>query len=132
MKVQNKLDFRTITQRTDASPYPNVTSIDDFFNYVENVFGITFEKDGFYATERKQDIKAESIKNIIGKNGKKTTAFDLYNIIYDAVKRIKNNEWALKYNEVVLGSDYDDYKDKNFTKDTYEDLGETEPTHTKK
>ena len=132
LKVQNKLDFRTITQRTDASPYPNVTSIDDFFNYVENVFGITFEKNGFYATERKQGIKAESIKNIIGKEGKKTTSFDLYNIIYDAVKRIKNNEWALKYNEVVLGSDYDDYKDTNFTKDTYEGLGETEPIHTKK
>ena len=131
LKVQNKLDFRKITQRNDASPYPNVTSIDDFFNYVEKVFGITFEKNGFYATERKQDIKAESIKNIIGKEGKKTTSFDLYNIIYDAVKRIKNNEWALKYNEVVLGSDYDDYKDKNFTKDTYEDLGVTEPTHTK-
>ena len=131
LKVQNKLDFRTITQRTDASPYPNVTSIDDFFNYVENVFGITFEKDGFYATERKQDIKAESIKNIIGKDGKKNEAFDLYNIIYDAVKRIKNNEWALKYNEVVLGSDYDDYKDKNFTKDTYERLDESDPTHTK-
>ena len=131
LKVQNKLDFRTITQRNDASPYPNVTSIDDFFNYVENVFGITFEKNGFYATERKQGINAESIKNIIGKEGKKTTSFDLYNIIYDAVKRIKNNEWALKYNEVVLGSDYDDYKDENFTKDTYEGLGETEPTHTK-
>lgn len=130
LKVQNKLDFRTITQRTDATPYHNVTSIDDFFNYVENVFGITFEKDGFYATERKQGIKAESIKEIQGKNNKKET-LDLYNIIYDAVKRIKNNEWALKYNEVVLGSDYDDYKDKNFTKDTYEDLGETEPTHTK-
>ena len=132
LKVQNKLDFRAITTRTDASPYPNVTSIDDFFNYVENVFGITFEKNGFYATERKQDIKAESIKNIIGKEGKKTTSFDLYNIIYDAVKRIKNNEWALKYNEVVLGSDYDDYKDDNFTKDDYEELVETEPTHTKK
>ena len=131
LKVQNKLDFRTITQRNDASPYPNVTSIDDFFNYVENVFGITFEKNGFYATERKQGINAESIKNIIGKEGKKTTSFDLYNIIYDAVKRIKNNEWALKYNEVVLGSDYDDYKDENFTKDTYEGLGETEPAHTK-
>lgn len=130
LKVQNQLDFRTITARTDASPYHNVTSIDDFFNYVENVFGITFEKDGFYATERKSSIKAESINAIQGKNNKKD-ALDLYNIIYDAVKRIKNNEWALKYNEVVLGSDYDDYKDKNFTKDTYEDLGETEPTHTK-
>lgn len=131
LKVQNKLDFKTISIRTNASPYPNVTSIDDFFNYVENVFGITFEKNGFYATERKQDIKAESIKNIIGKKGKKTTAFDLYNIIYDSVKRIKNNEWALKYNEVVLGSDYDDYLDKNITKDAYEDLDERAPTHTK-
>lgn len=130
LKVQNKLDFRTITQRTDASPYHNVTSIDDFFNYVENVFGITFEKDGFYATERKQGIKAESIKEIQGKNNKKET-LDLYNIIYDAVKRIKNNEWALKYNEVVLGSDYDDYKDKNFTKDTYERLEESDPTYEK-
>lgn len=131
LKVQNQLDFRTITQRTDASPYPNVTSIDDFFNYVENVFGITFEKNGFYATERKQGIKAESIKNVIGKEGKTTEAFDLYNIIYDAVKRIKNNEWALKYNEVVLGSDYDDYKDQNFTKETYERLDESDPTYTK-
>lgn len=130
LKVQNKLDFRTITQRTDASPYHNVTSIDDFFNYVENVFGITFEKDGFYATERKQGIKAESIKEIQGKDNKKET-LDLYNIIYDAVKRIKNNEWALKYNEVVLGSDYDDYLDTNRTKDTYELLEESAPTHTK-
>ena len=130
MKVQNKLDFRTISVRTDASPYHNVTSIDDFFNYVENVFGITFEKNGFYATERKQGIKAESIKEIQGKDNKKET-LDLYNIIYDAVKRIKNNEWALKYNEVVLGSDYDDYLDTNRTKDTYENLEETAPTHTK-
>ncbi len=130
LKVQNKLDFRTITQRTDASPYHNVTSIDDFFNYVENVFGITFEKNGFYATERKQGIKAESIKEIQGKDNKKET-LDLYNIIYDAVKRIKNNEWALKYNEVVLGSDYDDYLDTNRTKDTYELLEESAPTYTK-
>ena len=130
LKVQNKLDFRTISVRTDASPYPNVTSIDDFFNYVENVFGITFEKNGFYATERKQGIKAESIKEIQGKDNKKET-LDLYNIIYDAVKRIKNNEWALKYNEAVLGSDYDDYLDTNRTKDTYENLEETAPTHTK-
>lgn len=130
LKVQNKLDFRTISVRTDASPYHNVTSIDDFFNYVENVFGITFEKNGFYATERKQGIKAESIKEIQGKDNKKET-LDLYNIIYDAVKRIKNNEWALKYNEVVLGSDYDDYLDTNRTKDTYELLEESAPTHTK-
>ena len=130
LKVQNKLDFRTISVRTDASPYHNVTSIDDFFNYVENVFGITFEKNGFYATERKQGIKAESIKEIQGKDNKKET-LDLYNIIYDAVKRIKNNEWALKYNEVVLGSDYDDYLDTNKTKDTYELLEETSPTHSK-
>lgn len=130
LKVQNKLDFRTISVRTDASPYHNVTSIDDFFNYVENVFGITFEKNGFYATERKQGIKAESIKEIQGKDNKKET-LDLYNIIYDAVKRIKNSEWALKYNEVVLGSDYDDYLDTNRTKDTYENLEETAPTHTK-
>lgn len=130
LKVQNKLDFRTISVRTDASPYHNVTSVDDFFNYVENVFGITFEKNGFYATERKQGIKAESIKEIQGKDNKKET-LDLYNIIYDAVKRIKNNEWALKYNEVVLGSDYDDYLDTNRTKDTYELLEESAPTHTK-
>ena len=130
LKVQNKLDFRTVSVRTDASPYHNVTSIDDFFNYVENVFGITFEKNGFYATERKQGIKAESIKEIQGKDNKKET-LDLYNIIYDAVKRIKNNEWALKYNEVVLGSDYDDYFDTNITKDTYETLEENAPTYTK-
>ncbi len=130
LKVQNQLDFRTITARTDASPYHNVTSIDDFFNYVENVFGITFEKDGFYATERKSNIKAESIKTVQGKDNKKT-ALDLYNIVYDAVKRIKNNEWALKYNEVVLGSDYDDYLDTKQNKDTYETLDENAPTYTK-
>lgn len=130
LKVQNQLDFRTITARTDASPYHNVTSIDDFFNYVENVFGITFEKNGFYATERKKNIKAESIKNIQGKDNK-NTELDIYNIIYDAVKRIKNNEWALKYNEVVLGPDYDDYLDTNKNKETYEALGEEIPSHTK-
>lgn len=130
LKVQNQLDFRTITARTDATPYHNVTSIDDFFNYVENVFGITFEKDGFYATERKSSVKAESIKTVQGKNNKKT-ALDLYNIVYDAVKRIKNNEWALKYNEVVLGSDYDDYLDTKQNKDTYETLEENAPTYTK-
>lgn len=130
LKVQNQLDFRTITARTDASPYHNVTSIDDFFNYVENVFGITFEKDGFYATERKSSVKAESIKTVQGKDNKKT-ALDLYNIVYDAVKRIKNNEWALKYNEVVLGSDYDDYLDTKQNKDTYETLEESAPTYTK-
>lgn len=130
LKVQNQLDFRTITARTDASPYHNVTSIDDFFNYVENVFGITFEKNGFYATERKKNIKAESIKNIQGKDNK-STELDLYNIIYDAVKRIKNNEWALKYNEVVLGPDYDDYLDTKKNKETYETLGEEIPTYTK-
>ncbi len=130
LKVQNQLDFRTITARTDASPYHNVTSIDDFFNYVENVFGITFEKNGFYATERKSNIKAESIKTVQGKDNKKTT-LDLYNIVYDAVKRIKNNEWALKYNEVVLGSDYDDYLDTKQNKDTYESLDESAPTYTK-
>ena len=130
LKVQNQLDFRTITARTDASPYHNVTSIDDFFNYVENVFGITFEKDGFYATERKSSIKAESINTIQGKDNKKD-ALDLYNIVYDAVKRIKNNEWALKYNEVVLGSDYDDYLDTKKNKDTYETLDESAPTYTK-
>lgn len=130
LKVQNKLDFRTITARTDASPYHNVTSIDDFFKYVENVFGITFENDGFYATERKSSIKAESINAIQGKNNKKD-ALDLYNIVYDAVKRIKNNEWALKYNEVVLGSDYDDYLDTKQNKDTYETLDESAPTYTK-
>lgn len=130
LKVQNQLDFRTITARTDASPYHNVTSIDDFFNYVENVFGITFEKNGFYATERKKNVKAESIKNIQGKDNK-NTELDLYNIIYDAVKRIKNNEWALKYNEVVLGPDYDDYLDTKNNKETYEALGEEIPSHTK-
>ena len=130
LKVQNQLDFRTITARTNASPYHNVTSIDDFFNYVENVFGITFEKNGFYATERKTGVKAESIKNIQGKDNKQTE-LDLYNIIYDAVKRIKNNEWALKYNEVVLGPDYDDYLDTKKNKETYEALDEDVPSHTK-
>lgn len=130
LKVQNQLDFRTITARTDASPYHNVTSIDDFFNYVENVFGITFEKNGFYATERKTGVKAENIKNIQGKD-RKSTELDLYNIIYDAVKRIKNNEWALKYNEVVLGPDYDDYLDTKNNKDNYEKLEDTLPTYAK-
>lgn len=130
LKVQNQLDFRTITARTDASPYHNVTSIDDFFNYVENVFGITFEKNGFYATERKTSVKAENIKNIQGKDNK-STELDLYNIIYDAVKRIKNNEWALKYNEVVLGPDYDDYLDTKNNKDNYEKLEDTLPTYAK-
>lgn len=127
LKVQNKLDFRAITQRNNSSPYPNVTSIDDFFNYVEKVFGITFEKDGFYATARDEEVVAENISLIQGESNKKDD-LDLYNIIYDAVKRIKNNEWALKYNEVTLGPDYDDYRD---NKDTYETLEETDPSYEK-
>lgn len=127
LKVQNKLDFTTITQRNNSSPYPNVTSIDDFFNYVEKVFGITFEKNGFYATARDEDVVAENISLIQGESNKKDD-LDLYNIIYDAVKRIKNNEWALKYNEVTLGPDYDDYKD---NKDIYEKLEATDPSYEK-
>lgn len=130
LKVQNQLDFRTITTRTDASPYPSVTSIDDFFNYVEKVFGITFEKDGFYATTRNKEVVAENINLIKGKDNKKE-ALDIYNIIYDAVKRIKNNEWALKYNEVILGPDYDDYVDKGWDKNHYEELTTDKPVHTK-
>lgn len=126
LKVQNKLDFRAITQRNNSSPYPNVTSIDDFFNYVEKVFGITFEKNGFYATTRNKKVIAENI-NLI-KDKSKKESLDLYNIIYDAVMRIKNNEWALKYNEVALGPDYDDYKG---NKDTYEKLEATDPNYEK-
>lgn len=129
LKVQNKLDFTTITQRNNSSPYPNVTSIDDFFNYVEKVFGITFEKNGFYATTRNKDVIAENI-NLI-KDKSKKESLDLYNIIYDAVMRIKNNEWALKYNEVALGPDYDDYVDTNWNKNHYEELTADKPVHTK-
>lgn len=129
LKVQNKLDFTTITQRNNSSPYPNVTSIDDFFNYVEKVFGITFEKNGFYATTRNKKVIAENI-NLI-KDKSKKESLDLYNIIYDAVMRIKNNEWALKYNEVALGPDYDDYVDTNWDKNHYEELTADKPVHTK-
>lgn len=129
LKVQNKLNFTDLTIRNNASPYEGVTSIDDFFNYIAALFNITFEKDGFFNTERKESVDAESIKNI--SNGSKQKTLDLYNIIYDIVKRTKNNEWALKYNEVVLGSDYDDYLDSNRTKASYESLETTSPSHTK-
>lgn len=129
LKVQNKLNFTDLTTRNNASPYEGVTSIDDFFNHIAALFNITFEKDGFFNTERKASVNAESIKNI--SNGSKQDTLDLYNIIYDIVKRTKNNEWALKYNEVVLGSDYDDYLDKNLTKASYESLETTAPEYSK-
>lgn len=131
LKVANQLDFRNLSIRRNSSPYDNVTSIDDYFNYVANLFGITFEKDGFYNTERKQNIKAESIKVISNGKEHKQTSLDLYNIIYDAVKRIKNNEWALKYNDVTLGTDYDSYAQTSYDKNHYENLEETTPAYSK-
>lgn len=129
LKVQNKLDFRTLTTRNNSEPYANITSIDDFFNLIADLFGITFEKDGFYNTQRKRNVKAESIRLISNGQANKQRTLDLYNIIYDAVKRIKNNEWALKYNDVVLGSDYSAYANSSQNKDTYEALSETAPTY---
>ena len=130
LRVQNKLNFTDLATRNKASPYEGVTSIDDFFSHIAALFNITFEKDGFFNTKRDANVYAESIKNI--SNGSKQRSLDLYNIIYDIVKRTKNNEWALKYNEVVLGSDYDDYLDSNKTKASYESLETTSPTYTKK
>lgn len=130
LKVQNKLDFTNLATRNYDEPYDKVTSIDDYFNYIAGLFGITFEKNGFYATERKADVVAESINKIkkAADSTGKQNSLDLYNIIYDAVTRIKNNEWAIKYNSVALGPDFDDYKS---TKSTYEDLSATTPSHTK-
>lgn len=129
LKVQNKLNFTDLKTRNNASPYERVTSIDDFFNHIAALFNITFEKDGFYNTKRDETVYAESIRDI--SNGSKQKTLDLYNIIYDIVKRTKNNEWALKYNEVVLGSDYDDYLVSSKTKASYESLETTSPHHSK-
>lgn len=128
LKVQNKLDFTNLATRNNASPYEGVTSIDDFFNHIAALFNITFEKDGFYNTKRDATVYAESIRDISDGSSSKKDTLDLYNIIYDIVKRTKNNEWALKYNEVVLGSDYDDYK---LTKASYESLETTSPKYEK-
>lgn len=126
LKVQNKLDFTKLKANeasAGAEPYDKVTSIDDYFNHIADLFGITFEKDGFYRTERDATINAEAIKTIgDGNTANKQTTLDLYNIIYDIVTRIENNEAALHYNDVVLGSDYDDYVDSNKNKSTYESL----------
>ncbi len=131
LKVQNKLDFNDLATRNNSTPYARVTSIDDFFNNIASLFNITFEADGFYNTERTASVKAEDLKNIVNGVENKQADLKLYDIIYDAVKRIKNNEWALKYNDVVLGSDYNDYEDTGYTKDTYETLTESAPTYTK-
>lgn len=131
LKVQNKLNFTDLATRNNASPYERVTSIDDFFNHIAALFNITFEKDGFYNTKRDATVYAESIRNISNGPSSKKDTLDLYNIIYDIVKRTKNNEWALKYNEVVLGSDYDDYLDSTKTKASYESLDIDTPEHKK-
>ncbi len=135
LKVQNKLDFTNLATRDNDEPYDKVTSIDDYFNHIAGLFGITFEKDGFYATARDTSVNAESIRNIDKTAdqavGEKQTKLDLYNIIYDAVTRIKNNEWALKYNDVVLGDDFNDYAGTNKTKTTYNELDTTAPTYAK-
>lgn len=130
LKMSNKLDFSTLTWKRDSEPYSNITSIDDFFNYISALTGITFEKNGFYATKRNSNIEAEKINKIQGYDNKKES-LDLYNIIYDAVKRIKNNEWNLTYNNAALGTDYDDYVDSQKTKTTYEALETTKPAYTK-
>ena len=119
LKAENKLDFTSITVRKDSTPYEGVTSADDFLNHIAALFGITFERNGFYATERKSSVNAESIKNITSKQ----KDLDLYNIIYDAVTRIKNVESNLAYDKTMLGKDYEQYNDTKSTFETLEDNG---------
>lgn len=121
-RTNNGIFFENLALDKAATPYPNVTSTDDFFKYISKLTGITFEKQGFYSTQRKSDYVAENIKKAVKGSSGVPNDLDLYNIVYDIVKRIKNTESNLDYNNKVLGTDYDYYVDTTYDKNTYESL----------
>ena len=72
-----------------------------------------------------KSVLAERWKKAVHNSTKDLNAYDA---IYDTIKRIKNSEWNLAYNNVALGSDFEDY---HGTKETYEGLPEALPNATK-
>lgn len=116
LKFENNLNFEELIPEQKSSQYNDISSVSDFMNNVAGLLGLTFSRDGFKA-ERNSDIRAESIKTASGDISQ--TDLDLYNIMYDAVARIKNVENSALLSTAALGEDYDSYKK---TKADYESL----------
>ena len=130
-RLANKVKFNEDATRIGPGAYSGVTSIDDYFKNISNNSGFTFETNGIYSNNRKledgtykrdnKSISAESWKDYLSGpvSGKSS---NLYDVIYDIIKRVKNLEHNVTDTNYILGVDYDDYLDSQKTKDDYESL----------
>ena len=153
-RVANNTDYRNDTERTNkngdtSGSYDGITSLDDFFYDISDNSGFIHDNKGIYSKKRASTtvedsdgnttndyVRTDEAKKVVAENWNRplhstVNDFDAYNIIYDAITRIKNNEWNLAYNNAVLGVDYDDYVDTKFNKTNYEDLTTTSPAYSK-
>lgn len=153
-RATNNTDYRDdvdrVNKNADSSgSYAGVTSLDDFFYDISDNSGLTHDSKGIYSNNRTSVTtiddsgnqiddysRTDVAKKVIAEDWKRplhstVSDFDAYDIIYDAITRIKNNEWNLAYNNTVLGVDYDDYADTQKSKTSYEDLTTDNPSYTK-
>ena len=128
-RLANKTDFTKDSARVGEGAYAGVTSIDDYMKYIRDNSGLCFDRLGLYADKAEGDARTDAAKNVVAENWVRAvrdtvTDFDMYDTVYDAIKRIKNSEMNLGYNNAKLGTDYDTYKigNERITKDTYEAL----------
>lgn len=128
-RIANKTDFTTDTPRVGEGAYSGVTSIDDYMRFLRGNSGLCFHGTGLYADKVENDERTTAAKAITAEDWVRPvhdtiSDLDAYDAIYDAIKRIKNSEMNLGYNNAKLGTDYDTYKNSNarITKDAYETL----------
>jgi len=128
-RIANKTDFTTDIARVGEGAYSGVTSIDDYMKFLRGNSGLCFHGTGLYADKVEDDERTAAAKAITAEDWVKpvhdtVNDLDAYDAIYDAIKRIKNSEMNLGYNNAKLGTDYDSYKNGNvrITKDAYEAL----------
>ena len=123
-RFANKTNFTKDVSRVGEGAYSGVTSIDDYMRFLRDNSGLCFHGTGLYADKVENDERTTAAKAITAENWVNpvhgtVSGFDAYDVIYDAIKRIKNSEMNLSYNNAKLGTDYDTYK---ATKDDYEAL----------
>lgn len=128
-RFANKTDFTKDTPRIGEGAYDGVTSVDDYMKFLRRNSGLCFHSAGLYADKVENDERTTAAKAITAEDWVRPVHdtvdnFDVYDTIYDAIKRIKNSEMNLGYNNAKLGTDYDTYKNGNarITKDAYETL----------
>jgi hypothetical protein len=128
-RFANKTDFTKDVSRIGEGAYDGITSIDDYMKFLRGNSGLCFHSAGLYADKVENDERTTAAKAITAEDWVRPVHdtvdnLDVYDTIYDAIKRIKNSEMNLGYNNAKLGTDYDTYKNGNarITKDAYEAL----------